>query len=452
MEIGQMDNDSRAFETRIDETLSRKNKAFMRVFLITLIFSLTVFFFIFFPYVTSHTARTELLREVMNLGEKRDNAETRILHHKEVFERFNKTLNLAEENYQEMDSWEYYDQIEDSFVEQSEKLIEVKKLLADMPGAQMWIAGKAARPERTSYRTIRRLASTWKDVCYWLEGDMWIRCKIAYEMSKRHKKIQALLGANDKIKMQDFSIRDIRIQLNKIYAPFSEWISKPMDDHRQESNRVKVSFFWGDYKEILIQPRTKLKTIRKSMDEEKKGYVSTIKMRQADIMQAESKLKSVRRLNKIETPIGSLPIGLDDVILAFPFIVALLLYYTIELLNDAIILRKALHIRYQERDNQPKEGVKKYLSMTSPLWLDPVDSPAQSSVKLFSIVIPILVFLMSLWLILDQDFLFNKEVVSAWITRTVIIGFYMYSGYMMISALRRLIRQFYKYRHYVYNN
>ena len=59
------------FEARADQVLQSKITAFRRLLLGTFTVALSLFYFLVLPYVSSHTARSELLRESDKLSAKR---------------------------------------------------------------------------------------------------------------------------------------------------------------------------------------------------------------------------------------------------------------------------------------------------------------------------------------------------------------------------------------------
>lgn len=115
----------------------------------------------------------------------------------------------------------------------------------------------------------------------------------------------------------------------------------------------------------------------------------------------------VRRINQIQYPFGSLPIGLQAVA-AFPLILAISFFIILYFLYSAIGIRKEIYHHYRQQSAQFMLNDDE-ISRVAPLWIDPITSLKGQIVRFFILLIPFVIFLASsllvhyVWLISDQD-------------------------------------------------
>lgn len=104
------------------------------------------------------------------------------------------------------------------------------------------------------------------------------------------------------------------------------------------------------------------------------------------------------RLSQIETPIGKLPFGITESVMLFPLSLGIGFLICSSLLNDVIALRKEFHERCRKYDPNQKILTDKKVAIVAPLWIDPVSSIQNKTLKIITISLPFFIFVLSWYL------------------------------------------------------
>lgn len=126
---------------------------------------------------------------------------------------------------------------------------------------------------------------------------------------------------------------------------------------------------------------------------------SQLELNLEEIQKQQNEIAS--RLNQIESPIGKLPIGLGESISFFPIALSIIFLIYSFILSDMIMLRGELH--------QWHKKLRLNVSIIAPLWIDPITLKDRKSMfqlhrelaKLIVYIIPIIIFGVTLYIILD---------------------------------------------------
>ena len=103
--------------------------------------------------------------------------------------------------------------------------------------------------------------------------------------------------------------------------------------------------------------------------------------------------KIEKRLSSIQSPFGTLPIGLSEGILAYPIFVAIGLVACGLLLADAIRLRSALHAAWRRWDPEATILSDHHVAMMAPLWFEPGSHGMRRWLRTAVFALPALLFL-----------------------------------------------------------
>jgi len=106
-----------------------------------------------------------------------------------------------------------------------------------------------------------------------------------------------------------------------------------------------------------------------------------------------------KRLSSIQSPFGTLPIGLSEGILTFPLVVAVAYLLSAGSLAEAIRLRGTCHRLYREWDHGGQVVTDGQLALFAPLWVDPALPPGRQTTAIALLLLPVPIFLVAVGLI-----------------------------------------------------
>jgi septal ring factor EnvC (AmiA/AmiB activator) len=106
-----------------------------------------------------------------------------------------------------------------------------------------------------------------------------------------------------------------------------------------------------------------------------------------------------KRLSSIQSPFGTLPIGLREGILSFPLVVAAAYLLSAGSLASAIRLRGTCHRLYREWDERGQVVTDGQVALFAPLWIDPALGARAQPMAIALLLLPVPIFLAAVALI-----------------------------------------------------
>jgi len=146
--------------------------------------------------------------------------------------------------------------------------------------------------------------------------------------------------------------------------------------------------------------------------------VNNIEKRRSDI---ETSMKGLaNRFDQFESPIGKIPLRINEVIAMFPMLLAIGFLVFSFLLTQVMRLRIELKNKYQSEDPFGITKVDHFISFLGPLWIDPLAAKNEQRLRLTVLFAPfVLLFLVCLYMViaimfyLDNPFTTSDDLFSA---------------------------------------
>ena len=145
-----------------------------------------------------------------------------------------------------------------------------------------------------------------------------------------------------------------------------------------------------------------------------------------------------QRLSSVQSPLGTLPIGLTEATLAFPVIVAVALLIASLMLVDALRLRGAFHALWRRLDPDERVLGEKEMAMIAPLWLDPASSGPKRFLAGIAFLLPVLIFVAAVALIAYSWTITDKLPVGGRTTLGAFAVFYAVGSLMILLGMEQL--------------
>ena len=151
-------------------------------------------------------------------------------------------------------------------------------------------------------------------------------------------------------------------------------------------------------REKIIQFRTELERFRNGFEAGVSFVVDGIKRLEG-------------RFNQFESPLGNIPLGLNEAIVWFPFFLAAGFFVFSHILQQTMTIKKDLYTLMQAR-NDPRgiTRIDRHITMLSSLWIDPIIPKRKQPVQLVLFFVPFILFIASSLLVNSIVTLDNPDI------------------------------------------
>jgi DNA repair exonuclease SbcCD ATPase subunit len=152
------------------------------------------------------------------------------------------------------------------------------------------------------------------------------------------------------------------------------------------------------------------------------------------------------RLEKMQSPFGTLPVGLKEAVLAFPIAVAAGIVLYGFALADMIRLRELYHHATIKRYEDSEPVDQKAISIMVPVWIDPLGSQSANRWRMLMLCLPVLALGITIVLIVYSWLISPVQPGSSPLIRLVYLVLYVLVGvFGSIIAGLRILREWKAY-------
>jgi hypothetical protein len=437
---------------RVYDLFERKSKSFRTLFFSLVGILLVLFFFLFFPYVSLQGKGKRINELQDNLGDKIEDLKKNIDAHIDAKKVFEKQLAKTYETRERMIAWEFHRNLEEESIKQERYILSLKKELKDEPEAKDWISGKQQKPQFSDYfyHTHPHLLKGKRDPCFWFVGKTWIKCKFRNKIHTYHNNLLISLLTPDREVAPFINLNTVEKQLSNLKDSFEKWLSGDISSWkkgRQSDDselRVELSLFWRDYYSILqdsIQRFEKKLTDLRENEEESGVEFKRLEKQKTE---NENRLKELNRFNELQTPIGQIPAGLNDIVLIFPVILAVCFLLCTSLFCETVRLRRIFHNLYQKKDTDQAILTDSQVALVASLWIDPVDPEQNRTVRFLIFLTPFMFFVMAISLLFYNGLFLNDFSSDTGLFNAVLyiilyvlsLGMFIYGLWQVLIRLR----------------
>jgi hypothetical protein len=293
--------------------------------------------------------------------------------------------------------------------------------------------------------------------------DNWMNCNILEQLRVQfnnfsynfNQVIPSLLEKvkDDSVKEQ---IANMTVELNKTSNHFNSTFSQQIED---QPSFWRMYTLKSDFYEKLDDNITSLR------EKYSPKITANLEARQTNLSKAIAELgdlKNITKSNKeelsnrlkgIQSPFGTIPMGVNESVGIFPIALASGFAIYCYFLGSSIRLRKALYELYKKPNSDINAELKKKISLAAPLWIDPIQSNTQNIIRLAILFVPFALFVISWYLILfgltktlyiDMRTTFPYDVE---LYKQLYQGLYTFSLILFGYGIFRIISEWYHYNH-----
>jgi F0F1-type ATP synthase membrane subunit b/b' len=445
---------ARAFRTALISVMS----------LITIVLAL-----VFYPYVTFRGERYALEAEQEKIGKALAQAERVLAEAAKEMEEYHQTMQSVGRRIIDLRP----DALQTAAAEHARILADIKTALAGDPAFDDWLSRATAGKEppldlRQRHPELRQGGSK---PCFWLMGDAWLRCALKealsevdstavkqYKLSRVAELRRALFG--------DFA--DALGALRNSFAAYllsseTTWrldaaaIAAGMSDQHRVHLRVnsddwtrqldipgtlkkQTERYVGLYLQLLeAHDRYVIETNHRLRDDVLKLGREKARI-EGELHVIVTKLEGLKGLQDVETPFGTLPVGINELVLLFPILVAAGFMFTASLFVESLELRGEYHLLTRLTDPDGEALPDRRVALIAPLWIDPLKPVAHRVYRGVILGLPVLAFVGAIWLLARNGLLTGPFIKEARLNEVIYFGLYIASAVAILEGSRRTAR------------
>lgn len=434
---------------RIYGLYEKKSRSFRTAFYSLSGLVLIFFGLVFYPYVSTLGEKSQIDRRLAALDRTIKETAALVADHETI-------MRELLEHHAQVDSRTrpVWFGLEQAARDQDAKLHDWRARLRDDPDAAEWARGVKALPV-LSPEFLRRhpdFREARDKPCFWLAQDAWLRCEVATRLEALHEFATRPLRyrrAPPFVRME--LLPPLAAQLDALQRSFRErwlgnapaWQAAPSDG---TSLQQGLSAFLADYAQAFTVRAYQIGGRRSDLDSARRAAERERAPLEIAQARAEKRLDQVKAFRNVETPIGQLPVGLDELVLIFPVLLAAGFLSCASLLADTLRLRGAFHRFARELDQERTLFTDDHVALVAPLWLDPLAGRWSRAATLAILAIPALVFLAAIALLFLNRLLLGDFPDTARLSPPVYMILYALCGALIAEAFRRVAREVRRYR------
>ncbi|MEQ8354243.1 MAG: hypothetical protein RH942_01790 [Kiloniellaceae bacterium] len=310
--------------------------------------------------------------------------------------------------YQEQTAWQLYREMEREAAEHRGELEELKSYYARWDDARLaaWLSGEARQPPEEVVRSDRRLYSLSFKTCYWDSGIERVSCRLCDGFSRQHERFAGAISRLPAVSEEIAAAASA--DLGAIASRACGWLTGGEVHWRREQvfpgdsvDRLRGWFsydlnayverfevFEGNLREALPQRALQVERLQRSR---------TAVAERLTILEAQ--LGRIASFDRVGTPVGDLPVGLGQIVLLFPAVLAFGFLVVANSYAASAGLQRAFVRLCRKRDAAGEVMDTEHIAAIAPLWLDPRDPLGARLAKWAILLTPLALTLANLLLI-----------------------------------------------------
>lgn len=454
---------------RLYELYERKARAF-RTALISVMSLITIILaLVFYPYVTFRGERYTLEAEAVKLRGSLDLAQRRLAESNELLEEYRELMPAASARISEARP----DTLSPAAAEHNRALSGIRRATAGDPAVAEWLAGAEVGEEPPSdlRRRHAELHQGRGKPCFWLSGDAWRRCALKQALDSAHgdaaRRFQR--GHISQLRNELFgplsdALRSIeesfatyllgdqstwRVNLASITERLPEWHQEFLRRAEQDwTGRLAVSgtlteqseVFARLYRYLLEVHERFLYQTREQLGNEMRDIAREEARIEGELDVIVSKLEELKGLQDIETPFGTLPVGINELVLLFPVLVAAGYMLMASLFVESLELRQEYRLLTRLIDSDGTVLPDRRVALIAPLWIDPLKPLSHRAYRAAILGLPLLAFVGAIWLLVRNQLLTGPFIKEARLNAVIYYGLYIAGALTILEGSRRIVQ------------
>lgn len=461
--------------SRLYELYERKAGRFHTSLIAVSTLVTVVFVLILYPYATFRGSRYALEASLQDLRVNLDNAR-----------RDAEASAALLDEYRPIEPWAIQlirdvrvEALAEARAQHEQELAAIKASLKDDPRLDPWLSG--TDPDRELPWELRREHDALLDLpdrpCLWRIGEAWLRCAVKEAVDRAHGEASRPFAYQRISHLRNDLFGPLRTALEKLNRSFGEyllgrdtvWRIETADltsDLLEPSRRYLASGgrdlaqpalqvpgeltrqldrFGALYEDLLIAHHAGLNVTAGDMAE----AVRQLERREQDLIgelaTIDARLDEMKGLQDIETPFGTLPVGLNELTLLFPVLLAAGFLLCASLFVESLMLRWEFHKLTRTTDPDGALMPDDRILLIAPLWIDPLQPPGHRIYRAAILGLPVLVAAAAVAVLVRNQLLSEVFLREARLNGLVYTMLYGASAVAMMEGIRRISISLWRY-------
>lgn len=437
----------------------RRTNSFRRALIVVTGLLTVAFVLIFYPYVTFRGMRYTLETELQSLTRDLSAAERQAESGRWLLEGYSRLASQTRDRFAGID----VAAIERTAEEHDRQIAAIRRAAGGDPDLEPWLSGRAddRRLPPALERRYPELEGARDTACFWHTGRAWVGCVLDERIAQAYGEIIGHFARSRMVPVPrnhpfpeglwvDPHLR------NSLYTPVADSVSEltesfgaylrgeapdwQVDGEPVENDlREQHDRFLSAIRDLLTRHRDRIEEQVYNLSREERDLADERERVEEALNRTLARLDGMKGLQNIQTPFGPLPIGLNELVLLFPVLLAGGFVLCASLFADSLELRREYHRLARLKD--PGGGVldDARIGLAAPVWIDPLQPPLHRIYRAAILALPVALFVAALALLADNLF-FGPFMAEARLGSAVYLGLYGVSALAVLEGCRRIHR------------
>lgn len=302
----------------------------------------------------------------------------------------------------------FYREIDAAAGEQARQLAQLRQWSAasDSPEVAAWVRGETERPPQAHIEGDRLLRSLDQHPCAWKDGNAWRACRLCEEFQERHAfnahRLAALTALTE---AERAAAAD---ELEAVVTRACGWLTGgalhwSRNERPEPEGRGALQGMMAEdqraYAEAVLALDRRLRDLVPARVAEAARLEDARVATEQRLTKLEEQLERIAGFDRLGTPVGDLPVGLGQLVLLFPVVLALGFVVVANSYVGTLGVWQAFVRLCRKRDAEGAVMDARHLAAIAPLWLDRAVPPGARAMQWLVMLAPLGLTLASLWLI-----------------------------------------------------
>jgi hypothetical protein len=315
-------------------------------------------------------------------------------------------------------------------------------------GMAAWVRGEAEKPPEEAIGSDRRLSGLANQACYWQSGIDHTSCRLCRRFSDGHRawanQIKHLPGA------PAAAAETATEGLSALVQRACGWLTRgeahwerglPLAAADAADLRGWLSLDLNAYLERFRDFEQEMRARLPEREQEVERIERARVMVSERLASLETQLERIAGFDRLSTPVGDLPIGLGQIVLLFPAILAGAFLLVVNAHARSVQMHRVFMRLCRKRDPTQQVMDAPHLAAIAPLWLDPRRALADRLAKWALLATPLLLTIANLVLVVRTEALSAQLPEDAAIPPIGYVLLYLVAVAVLVGSLRYIARQ-----------
>jgi hypothetical protein len=234
--------------------------------------------------------------------------------------------------------------------------------------------------------------------------------------------------------------------LTKMHGKFRDWLLGTVPSWEVDGDEARGSLLdhFSFFRDAYLKRIDNHHKVIVGMKGDKDAKLLTLKTQREDtekkLKPVINRLKEMKNLQDIQTPFGQLPVGINDLVLLFPVLVAAGFLLMASLFSETLQLRQAYHQMCRLRDPEEEILDSKHVALVTPVWIDPLQSKLHRVYRIAILALPAVIFVAAIILLLVNRLLWGAFMEEVRLGTIIYAALYTASSLLIVEGSRRVLR------------